>query len=236
MQYFLIGLATLVFGLVVAQAFARANPAALAARLRLAAGVAALAGAGALFFRGGTSYAIPLAGLGAWLLWGQGGLPLGWPGRRAPSSGQTSEVKTEHIEMELDHDTGAMRGHVLKGFFAGRDLQDLKPVELAHLWQDCRFNDPQSAQLVEAYLDRVHPSWRDDMARGEAEHTHGPDGKMTAAQALEILGLQANASHDDIRRAHRELMLKLHPDRGGSTYLAAKINEAKDVLLARRDD
>jgi hypothetical protein len=236
MQYFLLGLATVVFGLVVAQAFMCANPAALAAKLRLVGGVAALAGAGVLFFRGGTSYALPLAGLGAWLLWGQGGPPLGWPGRGGPSSGQTSKVITEHLEMELDHDTGAMRGHVLKGFFAGRDIEGLKPVELAHLWQDCRFNDPQSAQLVEAYLDRVHPSWRDDLARGEAEHTHGPDGKMTAAQALEILGLPSNASDDDIRRAHRELMLKLHPDRGGSTYLAAKINEAKDVLLARRSD
>jgi hypothetical protein len=236
MQYFFIGLATLVFGLVVAQAFLRANPTAMARRLRLAAGVAALGGAGVLFFRGGASYAFPLAGLGAWLLWGQGGGPLGWPGRGTPSSGQMSQVKTEHLEMELDHDTGAMRGRVLKGFFAGRDLEDLKPVELAHLWQDCRFNDPQSAQLVEAYLDRLHPSWRDDMARGEAEHSNGPDGKMTAVQALEILGLKPNASEDEIRRAHRELMLKLHPDRGGSTYLAAKINEAKDVLLARRHD
>ncbi len=235
MQYFFIGLAVLLFGLVVAQAFTRANPAALAQRLRSGAGVAALAGAGVLFFRGGATYAFPLAGLGAWLLWGHGSQPLGWPGR-APSAGQTSKVKTEHLEMELDHDTGAMRGQVLKGFFAGRNLEDLKPVELAHLWQDCRFNDPQSAQLVEAYLDRLHPSWRDDMARGEAEHTNGPDGKMTAVQAFEILGLQATASEDDIRRAHRELMLKLHPDRGGSTYLAAKINEAKDVLLARRDD
>jgi hypothetical protein len=236
MQYFFIGLATLVFGLLVAQAFLRANPAAMAQRIRLAAGVAALASAGVLFFRGGTTYAFPLAGLGAWLLWWQGGLPPGWPGRGAPSPGRTSQVKTEHLDMELDHDTGAMRGHVLKGFFAGRDLEDLKPVELAHLWQDCRFNDPQSAQLVEAYLDRVHPSWRDDMARGEAEHANGPDGKMTAAQALEILGLQPDARDDDIRRAHRELMLKLHPDRGGSTYLAAKINEAKDVLLARHGD
>jgi hypothetical protein len=234
MQYFLLGLATLVFGLVVAQAFLRANPATLAVKLRAAAGVGALASAGILFLRGGTSYAIPLAGLGAWLLWGQGGPPFGWPGRGSPSSGQSSKVTTDHLEMELDHDTGTMRGRVLKGFFAGRDLEDLKPVELAHLWQDCRFNDPQSAQLVEAYLDRVHPSWRDDMARGEAEHSHGPDGKMTAAQALEILGLAAHANDDDVRRAHRELMLKLHPDRGGSTYLAAKINEAKDVLLARR--
>jgi len=234
MQYFLLGLATLVFGLVIAQAFLRANPATMAVRLRLVAGIAALAGAGVLFFRGGTGYAVPLAGLGAWLIWGQGGPPLGWPGWGSPSSGQTSKVATEHLEMELDHDTGAMRGRVLKGFFAGRDLEDLKPVELAHLWQDCRFNDPQSAQLVEAYLDRAHPSWRDDMARGEAEHSHGPDGKMTAAQALEILGLPPDAGDDDVRRAHRELMLKLHPDRGGSTYLATKINEAKDVLLARR--
>jgi DnaJ-domain-containing protein 1 len=135
--------------------------------------------------------------------------------------------------MELEHDTGAMHGRILKGFFAGRELEDLKPVELAHLWQDCRFNDPQSAQLVEAYLDRIHPTWRDDVARGEAEHSQGPDGKMTAEQALEILGLRAGASEDAIRRAHRELMLKLHPDRGGSTYLAAKINEAKDVLLGK---
>ena len=142
-------------------------------------------------------------------------------------------MTTDHLEMELDHDSGAMHGRILKGFFAGRELEDLKPVELAHLWQDCRFNDPQSAQLVEAYLDRIHPSWRDDLARGEAEQSQGPDGKMTPEQALEILGLTAGASEEDIRRAHRELMLKLHPDRGGSTYLAAKINEAKDVLLDR---
>ena len=113
MQYFLLGLATLVFGLVVAQAFLRANPATLAAKLRTLAGVATLAGAVVLFFRGGTGYALPLAGLGAWLLWGQGGPPLGWPGRGAPSSGQSSKVTTEHLEMELDHDTGAMRGEVL---------------------------------------------------------------------------------------------------------------------------
>ena len=134
--------------------------------------------------------------------------------------------------MELDHDTGAMRGRMLKGFFAGRDLEDLKPVELAHLWQDCRFNDPQSAQLVEAYLDRIHPSWRDDMARGEAEHARRAGRQDDApSRRSKSSGLQAGAGEDDIRRAHRELMLKLHPDRGGSTYLAAKINEAKDVCL-----
>jgi hypothetical protein len=236
MQYFLFGVVALALALVLLQAYAQANTAALARRLRAGVGVAALAGAGIMLVRGVTGYALPLAVLGTWLLWGRGGMP--WPGTAGGpwrSAGNTSRVTTEHLEMELDHDSGAMRGRVRKGFFAGRELEDLKPVELAHLWQDCRFNDPQSAQLVEAYLDRVHPTWRDDLARGEAEHTQGPDGKMTAEQALEILGLQRGASEDEIRRAHRELMLKLHPDRGGSTYLAAKINEAKDVLLDRRD-
>jgi hypothetical protein len=232
MQYFILGLAALAFGLLLLQAYTRASPTALARRLRVAAGVIVLIAAGAALVRGAIGYAFPLAALGLWLLANRGGAPWGgWAGGR--TSGQTSTVTTEHLEMELDHDTGTMRGRILKGFFAGRRLESLRPVELAHLWQDCRFNDPQSAQLVEAYLDRVHPTWRDDLARGEAEQTSGPDGKMSPEQALEILGLEAGASEEDVRRAHRELMLKLHPDRGGSTYLAAKINEAKDVLLSR---
>ena len=103
------------------------------------------------------------------------------------------------------------------------------PAELAMLWRDCRFTDPKSAQLIEAWLDRTHPTWREDMARAEGEP--GPGGIMTREEALEILGLKAGASQEDIRRAHRELMKRFHPDAGGSDYLASKINEAKDVLL-----
>src|SRR5882724_5980307 len=232
MQFLLLGLAALVLFLLAGHAYTAANPQVLARQLRIGAGIAALAGAGFLVFRGLVGYAISLATLGSWLLWGHGGFP-GFPGRARKSPGQTSRVETEHLDVELDHDTGDIRGRVLKGFFAGRMLEDLKPVELAHLWQDCRFVDPQSAQIVEAYLDRLHPSWRDDLARAEGEHSAGPQGKMTREQALEILGLAPDATEAEIRRAHRELMMKLHPDHGGSTYLAAKINEAKDVALGK---
>jgi hypothetical protein len=229
MQYLLLGLAALLLFLLAARAYTMANPQALARQLRVGAGVVALAGAGLLVFRGLVGYAISLATLGSWLLWG-GGLP-GFPGGAQKSPGKASGVTTEHLEVELDHDSGDIRGRVLKGFFAGRRLEDLKPVELAHLWQDCRFADPQSAQIVEAYLDRLHPSWREDMARQEGEQGAASDGRMTREQALEILGLAPGATKADIRRAHRELMMKLHPDHGGSTFLAAKINQAKDVLL-----
>lgn len=232
MQYFLLGLLALGLAIVAIRLFNQANPAALARHMRMAGAVAALAGALFLMVRGALAYAFPLAALGWWLLNGQGIGSWGNIGgpRRSPS-GQASRVVTEHLEMELDHSTGAMHGRVLKGFFAGRNIEDLRPVELAHLWQDCRYTDPASAQLVEAFLDRIHPTWREDMARAEQERPRGPDGRMSAEEALEILGLKPGADEAAIRQAHRELMLKLHPDRGGSTYLAAKINEAKDTLL-----
>jgi len=222
------GFAALLLFLLAARAYTMANPQVLARQLRIGAGIAALAGAGFLVLRGLVGYAISLATLGTWLLWGQGGLP-GFPRRAQKTPGQISRVTTEHLEVELDHDSGDVHGRVLKGSFAGRRLEDLKPVELARLWQDCRFGDPQSAQIVEAYLDRLHPSWREDKERVDG---HGADGgPMTREEALDILGLAPDACEEDIRRAHRELMMKLHPDRGGSTYLATKVNEAKDVLL-----
>jgi hypothetical protein len=233
MQYVLLGLVTLTLVLFFMRAYTVASPQVLARQLRIAGGVAALGGAAVLVARGLVGYAMTLAALGSWLLWGGSGAPWGgFPGGGQKSPGQSSRVETEHLEVELDHDSGDIRGRVRKGFFAGRDLESLAPIELAHLWQDCRFADPQSAQILEAYLDRMHPSWRDDMARADGAGA-GPDGRMTREQALEILGLKAGATEDDIRRAHRDLMLKLHPDRGGSTFLAAKINEAKDVLLGK---
>lgn len=186
-------------------------------------GLLIIAGA-TLAVRGGFVYAFPLVLAGLYLV-----MTASAPST-AKSGGQTSSVTTEFLEMELDHDTGDIRGLVIKGIFKGRRIERLKPAELALLWHDVRVDDPASAQLIEAYLDSAFPTWRDDMARGEQEMA-GPDGRMTKQEAYEILGLKPGASADAIRRAHKDLILKLHPDRGGSTYLASKINEAKAVLL-----
>ena len=125
MQYLLLGLAALLLFLLAARVYTVANPQVLARQLRIGAGVAALAGAGFLVFRGMVGYAMSLAALGSWLLWGGGGLSWGgFPGRAQKSPGQTSRVVTEHLEVELDHDTGDIGGRVLKGFFAGRQLEE----------------------------------------------------------------------------------------------------------------
>lgn len=234
MIYLILGFAALAAGLLVLRAFVGANPAKVARRITIGGGIVLLLAAGALALRGLASVAVPLAMLGSWLLWGSASGPWGG-GSAQKSPGQTSRIVTDHLEMELDHDTGEMRGRILKGLFAGRNIESLTPVDMALLWQDCRNTDPQSAQIIEAYLDRVHPTWREDVARGESKMGRGPGGRMTPEEAFEILGLAIGASEDEIRSAHRELMLKLHPDRGGSTYLAAKINEAKDVALATRN-
>lgn len=232
MQSFLLGLFILIAGLLLAQGFTTSNPSVLSRRMKLAGGGLALAFSVLFLLKGLVAPASLLGMLGVWLLGWKGGGSWGpWTLGGGPSPGRTSRVTTDHLEMELDLDTGAISGRVLKGMFAGRDIESLKPVEMALLWQDCQFTDPKSAQIIEAYLDRVHPTWREDMARGEREIHSGPDGRMSREEAFEILGLAPGASEDEIRRAHRELILKLHPDRGGSTYLASKINEAKDVLL-----
>jgi DnaJ domain len=233
MQFLLLGLVALLLFLVAARAYTLVSPQVLIRQMRIGAGLAALAGAAYFVFRGGIGYAMSLAAVGSWLIWGTGSPPWGgFPGGAQKSPGQTSRVLTDHLEVGLEHDTGAIRGLVRKGKFTGRELESLAPMEMAELWQDCRFADPQSAQILEAYLDRVHPSWREDLARTDGNGTaSASSGRMTREQALDVLGLKPGASEDDIRRAHRELMMKVHPDHGGSTFLAAKLNEAKDVLL-----
>jgi hypothetical protein len=235
MRSAVIAVAALAAVLLLLRWFLRTPPARMAQRIYLVGGLSVLLVAALLLVRGAFPLAAPLAMLGLWLLARSG--VSGGPFRpTGTGSGQSSHVVTEHLEMRLDHESGRITGRVLKGLFAGRSIESLRPEELALLWQDCRIADPQSAQIIETYLDQTQPTWREDVKRGEERFSGGPDGRMSVDEAYEILGLKPGASRDDIRRAHRELMLRLHPDRGGSTYLAAKINEAKDVLLDLAQD
>ena len=155
-------------------------------------------------------------------------------GFRGPTTGQTSEVDTPFLRMALDHDTGHMTGTVLRGRFAGMRLAELSQADLLDLLRECRAEDEESARLIEAYLDRLHPDWHDHL--GSQQAGSGPQrasADMTVDEAYEILGLSPGADEDAIRAAHRRLMKQLHPDHGGTDYLATKINRARDVLLNR---
>jgi hypothetical protein len=220
----------------ISRLFAGANPTALARGLKVAGGVLALGGAATLGLRGRFDMAVLLGGLGAWLL-GWNGLRLpGFGARPAPrEAGSVSRVRSATVEMELDHDTGAMRGTVLAGPLGGRDLDGLSPDELRTVLDACLQGDPDGVRLLEAYLDRRSPGWREH-ADGDA-HPRGGDrprpGAMTEEEAYQILGLAPGSGPEEIRAAHRSLMKRLHPDGGGSTWLAARVNQAKDVLLNR---
>lgn len=147
-------------------------------------------------------------------------------------SGQTSDIRTRYLSLSLDHDTGEMTGQVLEGPFAGKALEDLGKEDLISLLQSCQNDDEQSAQVLAAYLDRLYPDWRAS-ANGSAgaRGAGNGGGKMDREEAYQILGLEPGATPEAVKEAHRRLMANLHPDRGGSTYLAAKLNEAKDALL-----
>jgi hypothetical protein len=157
---------------------------------------------------------------------------IGWfpGGARRTTSGNVSTVKTAYLEMSLDHATGAMSGRVLRGRFAGRALSDFTGRERVDFLSELKSNDAQAAQLFEAYLDRTSPGWN---GGGSAGGSRGNTSSraMTTEEAYLVLGLNPGATRDDVQAAHRNLMKRFHPDQGGSTYIAATVNEAKDVLL-----
>jgi len=161
---------------------------------------------------------------------------------RTPAGGQASTVTTPFLRMTLDHDTGRMEGTILRGRFAGMRLDELGAADLLALLRECRAEDEEGARLLEAYLDRVRPYWRDELAgagtgaagAGGTAGAKPGGGDVTVEEAYAILGLSPGADAEAIKEAHRRLMVKLHPDHGGSDYLATKINRARDVLLHRR--
>ncbi len=150
-----------------------------------------------------------------------------------PSAGQHSTVETRFLRMTLDHNTGEMDGSVREGRFAGKFLKELTQDQLLELLTECSREDEGSAALLRAYLERVHgDEWKERDQPEAGSNSAGFSGEMTRREAYEILGLEQGATEAQIIDAHRKLMQKLHPDRGGSTFLAAKVNQAKDLLLS----
>lgn len=143
----------------------------------------------------------------------------------------SSEISSRYIQMVLFHDTGKMQGRVLDGQFSGRNLSELDLDQLHLLLKEISA-DGDSYNLLVAYLDREHEGWQTGDEQEPPPASNG--GNMTESEALDILGLDDNANRDAIISAHRRLMQKVHPDRGGSTYLATKLNTAKDLLLGQR--
>jgi hypothetical protein len=234
---FIIGLILLFLVLSAIRQFARMDTAAAARLVRHGGGVIGMIGALLLLLRGRIGLAAALAGVVATF--------AGW--RTGASStlfrnaglgarpGRASTARSAMIEMRLDHDSGAMTGSVLAGGYAGRALESLSRPELLGLRQELARDDPDGARLLEAYLDRRFAGWREaDQGESQGRGKGGSGGAMSRKEALEVLDLPEGASAADIIRAHRALMKKFHPDHGGSTALAARVNQAKDVLLQRQ--
>jgi hypothetical protein len=154
-----------------------------------------------------------------------------WQNRRGRSTPLSeSTVETCFLRMSLDHQSGAMSGQVISGRYTDCKLADLGLEDLLALWQECQ-NDPQSVAVLEAYLDRTQAGdWR-QRRQGESQVR---TTRMSLDDAYEVLGLHPGATPEEIKAAHRRLMQRIHPDHGGSTYLAARVNEAKDMLLSKK--
>jgi DnaJ-like protein len=234
MAFLAIGFLILLGVIAMLRAYASANPATLAtAAKRTALGSAALGAVllllrvplGIVFLAVGV--ALPLA-LRWNALWPESGAQPGRP------RGKTSRIDTKYLSMELNHESGVIEGKVLAGRHRDRRLAELTFEQLLEVREDCRVDDAESVTLMEAYLDRFHGAdWRSGHAGGQSSGSAArpAEAAMTRAEAYEVLGLGPGASDGEIRDAHHRLMIKLHPDHGGSDYLAAKINQARDLLL-----
>jgi len=229
MPIIIFGLLVLALALWVISVISKVDPKIAARVVKVSGGLIVLGVAVFLGLRGEIGVAIPLAVFGLGLL---GWVPFGSAGlsqRTHKSAGQTSRVRSAFLEMELDHDSGAMRGRIIAGSHQGASLEALDVNTLVGLLDEM---DEESRALLVAYLDRRDAGWSEN-AQAHAAAGRAASGKMTEEEAYQILGVQPGASTDEITRAHRTLMKKLHPDQGGSTYLAARVNEAKEILFRR---
>jgi len=234
MLAFVLGVIVLILLLFAAYSFSKADAKQAARVFRYIGAGTALLFAVFLLVRGQIGPAVSIGLIGLGLLGYVSLWRASFGGRTQKSPGQVSRVRTAFLEMELDHDSGTLRGRVLAGRHQGAALDDLDVPTLINLLREI---DEDSLPLLTAYLDRRQPRWRehapdDSASANDSRASRG--GKMTEEEAYQILGIQPGATGQEIARAHRSLIKKLHPDQGGSTYLAARINEAKEVLIRGR--
>ncbi|XWN29488.1 MAG: DnaJ domain-containing protein [Devosia sp.] len=229
------------------QWYVTASPAALVRGMRTTAAVIVILVAIPLAIGGALVPAGLLAGVAMWLMGMRGGRHS--MGRARRTAGQRSTVRTARLEASLAHDTGDMDVEVLAGMHTGERFSQMDEETVIAVWRDCA-GDEESRSIVEAYLDRRAPQWRQDVeddgdfggpgaggpgsGDGTGQSSRGGSGIMTEQEAYDILGLERGASEAEIRAAHRRLMKQMHPDQGGSTFFAARLNEAKDLLLGRK--
>lgn len=152
---------------------------------------------------------------------------------KAGDGGQQSSVETSLLRMELDHESASLDGQIRAGQFSGKRLSELSQPQLIALYEEACSDYRDSVELLEAFLKReLGDDWQ--AYRQREEQTHSSASARSAlglAEAYEILGLEEGATREEIIQAHRRLMQKFHPDRGGNDFLAAQINQAKKILL-----
>lgn len=238
MAYFLLGFALLAGVLLISKWYATADVRTLLNALRWTA--IGLLGLVTLVLLVSGRLGLALGAAAVLLPWAMRSLrSTGMGGYAAGGAGggdRTSTIRTRFVHMSLDHASGRLDGEIIDGPQAGQRLNALSREALIGLLADYHRQDPQSAQLLEAYLDRMDPSWREAAADAGAEAGGGDAGPaapgvLSRDDAYRILGLEPGASDDEIKAAHHRLIASLHPDRGGSSYLAAQVNRARDILL-----
>jgi len=207
----------------------------------------AVIGALALFglflaVRGFAVLDLPLVGVVIYLLrrWSVRGFPgadhlKDWLSG-TPHQAAGSAIETPILRITFDQAGGVLYGEVISGQFAGARLDHLDLAQLRALHAECVAGDAQSVRLLESYLDRSRPGWRDQAKgshRGKRNAREPTNGPMSREEAWQVLGLEPGAGPEQISEAHRRLMMKVHPDHGGNHYLASKVNTAREVLLKR---
>ena len=141
-----------------------------------------------------------------------------------------SQFRTQSLFVKINFATQQIDGEILHGPHQGRRLGELTKEELQELAKHFQQNDTESFVLLNAYI--LRSGTQSDFDNGSMHGSSQSYSTITENEAIEILGLDPGASEREVIRAHKRLIQRLHPDRGGSEYLATKINAAKEKLLS----